>query len=192
MSHVGHVATGGDFVRLAEGSLVVELWPELETLSALPRKHEAERTLRAKGHMSQAVASAIRQAEQGATAAAEAIERVLEATLAPLNGKRAGLSLELAEQTLRLAIVSVLGFESAAAIRNGVALPLEPLLVCRGNPLVRGEDDRFDYLGGRGCRVVYRGQWRRSRHGRIGPDGEHELVALGPRCSDCTERFAER
>lgn len=134
-------------------------------------------------------ASGLVAASEDALEAASAIEAAIGSTLSPLLGHRADLSLVLAESTLRLAIVTALGWDKATAIRKHAARPEKPLLVCRGNPLFGSP--RFDYLGPQGCHLVFRGQWRRSRSGRDTGYGDREVVALGPRCARCNARVGE-
>jgi hypothetical protein len=154
----------------------------------LPRTRELERLAADKGARADqrtAIRIALARTEQDAREAAEELERALDAVLAPLEGAHAELSLVLTEEMLRLAIADVLGIELAHRIRNRVAGPEKPLLICRGNPLIRADDDRFDYIGPRGCYVVYRGRWRQRRK------PGHRVVPLGPRCPRCNGRITE-
>lgn len=119
--------------------------------------------------------------------AARSIEIAIHDALGPAVGMTATLSLAIIERTLRLALVNCLGWDDALRIRKSVASPLQPLYVCRGNPVFGPE--RYDHLGPPGCGIIFRGQWRRSQLGRVGFMGR-EQVALGPRCKACRRRMS--
>lgn len=132
-----------------------------------------------------------REAARAGIEAAESIELALASVLAPLanEGLDASIGLEMNETAFRLAIVNVLGWDAAAAARKKAGKRYPPatpsrkgsqLLICRGNPLF-GQHERFDRFYARGCRAVYRGQWRPGREG----------IALGPRCDACRARMSE-
>jgi len=136
--------------------------------------------------LARGASSGLEPVNEDAREAAFAIEQTIEDALAPLIGQKASHSYFTAEAALRLALVNSLGWREALRIRNEIAAPQRPVYVCRGNPVFGPE--RFDVLGPPGCRVIFRGQWRRSRLGREGVMGR-EHAALGPRCGDCRKKM---
>ena len=120
-----------------------------------------------------------RPATKAAYEAGEAIERAIEALLRPLLGLPAPAKVVNAEWSHRQVMVVALGWEGAARIRNRIARPQRPLLICRGADTMYAGNF---FLGRDGCGVVFRGQWRRKQRA-------DRVLPIGPRCALCNRRL---
>lgn len=161
---------------------------QIPILVDLAKKAAAAETVREKtGRRYPQATEVVRQARRDAVAAAKAIEASLEEALGPLEDEIASPHLKSLEESLRLAIDSVVSpREKVNRIRKQAAKAAgktAPILICRGNPLAGGLKE-FDVLGPRGRGRIFRGQWRQSRKGKNG-----EPVSLGPRCESCNARI---